>query len=149
MPVFVVLLLAVVAEVAVLVMVGNALGALVTILLLIAVSAVGVSLLRRQGTRTLTSLTDAVRNRRDPQPEMVDGTLIAIAAALILFPGFISDVAALFLLFPPTRAVVRKRLLRKAQARRMPHNIVDGEVVPDEEPRAPIVIESYRVDDDR
>lgn len=141
MPVFVLLLLAVFAEVAVIVAVGNAVGALLTILLLIAVSAVGVALLRRQGTRTLTAFSDALRNRRDPSAEMTDGVLIGVAAALVLFPGFLSDLAALFLLFPPTRAVLRKRLLRRAQARRRT-NVVDGEVVnPD-----PVIIDAQVIE---
>ncbi|MCA1655950.1 MAG: FxsA family protein, partial [Pseudonocardiaceae bacterium] len=59
MPVFVLLLIAMVAEIAVIVAVGQAVGALVTVLLLIAVSVAGVALLRRQGTRTLTAFTDA------------------------------------------------------------------------------------------
>jgi len=147
MPVFVLLLIAVAAEIAVIVAVGQAVGALVTILLLIAVSAVGVSLLRRQGTRTLTSFTEALRNRRDPQPEMADGMLIGVAAALIVFPGFVSDVAALFLLFPPTRAAVRKRMLSRARARTQRFDVVDGEVVDYEAKRAPIVIESHRADE--
>jgi len=147
MPVFVLLLIAVAAEIAVIVAVGQAVGALVTILLLIAVSAVGVSLLRRQGTRTLTSFTEALRNRRDPQPEMADGMLIGVAAALIVFPGFLSDVAALFLLFPPTRAAVRKRMLSRAHMRTQRFDVVDGEVVDPEPRQAPIVIESHRADE--
>lgn len=133
------LLIAVLAEIAVIVAVGQAIGVLVTILLLILVSAVGVAMLRRQGTRTLTALSDAVRNRRDAQPEMIDGMLIGVAAMLVLFPGFVSDVLALFLLFPPTRAVVRRRVLRRAEARRQaaaPVFVVDAEVI-DEPGSAP------------
>jgi UPF0716 protein FxsA len=146
MPVFLLLLIAVAAEIAVIVAVGQAVGALVTILLLLAVSAAGVALLRRQGTRTLSSFTDALRNRRDPQPEMLDGMLIGVAAGLVLFPGFISDIAALFLLFPPTRAVVRRRMQRRVP-RPQRFAVVDGEVVNEEPTRAPIVIESHRVDE--
>lgn len=139
MPVFVLLLIAVVAELAVIITVGQVVGALWTILLLIAVSMAGVALLRRQGTKTLTSFSEALRNRRDPSPEMADGMLIGVAAALVLFPGFLSDAAALLLLFPPTRAVVRKRLLARAAARRVVrHDVVDGEVVEAE----PIVVDS-------
>ena len=140
MPVFVLLLVAVIAELAVIIAVGNAVGALWTILLLIVVSMAGVALLRRQGTRTLTAFTEALRNRRDPGPEMADGMLIGVAAALVLFPGFLSDLAALFLLFPPTRAAVRKRLLARATARQrvVRHDVVDGEIVDDE----PIIIDS-------
>jgi UPF0716 protein FxsA len=74
--------------------------------------------------------------------------LIGVAAALVVFPGFLSDVVALFLLFPPTRALVRKRLLRRAaERRRVPdvHDVVDGEVVNDP-PMGAIVIESRRDD---
>jgi UPF0716 protein FxsA len=148
--VFVLLLVMMVAEIAVLVAIGQAIGVLVTILLLIAVSAVGVAMLRRQGVRTLTAFGDAVRNRRDPGPEMADGMLVGVAAGLVLFPGFVSDVLALFLLFPPTRALVRRRLLRRAQQHRPRQAqvfVVDSEVVHEERP-APIVIESVRDDRD-
>jgi UPF0716 protein FxsA len=135
MPVLVLLLIAVVAELAVIIAVGQAVGALWTILLLIVVSMAGAALLRRQGSLALSSVAAALRARRDPGPEVADGMLLGVAAALVLFPGFLSDVAALLLLFPPTRAVVRKRLLARAVARGrvVRHNVVDGEVV-DAEP---------------
>jgi len=144
--VFVLLVIMMVAEIAVIVAVGQAIGALVTVLLLIAVSMVGVAMLRRQGTRTFTALGDALRNRRDPQPEMVDGMLIGLAAGLVVFPGFVSDVLALFLLFPPTRGLIRRRVIKRVAQRRPQVIVVDSEVVPDE--RAPIVIESVREDRD-
>lgn len=144
MPVFALLLIGVIAELAVIIAVGQAIGALWTILLLIAVSVAGVSLLRRQGTRTLTAFTDGVRSGRPPVPEMADGVLIAIASALILFPGFISDIAALVLLFPPTRAAIRKRLLARSatRARVVRHDVVDGEVVPNE----PVIIDAQVIE---
>jgi UPF0716 protein FxsA len=153
-PVFVFLLLVLLAEIAVVVALGQAVGVLTTILLLIAVSAVGVVMLRRQGSRTLGALGEAVRNRRDPSPEMVDGMLVGAAAFLVLFPGFVTDALALLLLFPPTRAVARRRLLRRAERRHSPAAVfvVDSDVVrPDPtvpHPTAPdpIVIESYRED---
>jgi UPF0716 protein FxsA len=147
MPVFALLLIAMVAELAVIIAVGQAVGVLVTILLLIGVSVLGVTLLRRQGVRTLMAFSDALQNRRDPSQEMTDGVLIGVAAALVVFPGFLSDLAALFLLFPPTRAVVRRRLLRRAVARRQGQRpgVVDGEVVNDVQPDV-IVIDSRRED---
>ncbi|HEY0447767.1 FxsA family protein [Actinophytocola sp.] len=153
MPVFVLVLVMLLAEIAVIVAVGQAIGALVTVLLLVAVSVVGIAMLRRQGMRTLTAFSDAVRNRRDPGPEMVDGMLLGVAAALVVFPGFVSDVLALLLLFPPTRAAVRRRVLRRAAARQAASPqifVVDSEVVqPQRRDRpAPIVIESVREDRD-
>lgn len=145
MPVLALLVIAVVAELAVIIAVGQAVGVLATILLLIAVSMLGVTLLRRQGVRTLTALSDAARNRRDASPEVTDGVLLAVAAGLVVFPGFLSDVAALFLLFPPTRGLVRRRLLRRAATRRRGYAVVDGEVV-DEPPQDVIVIDARRED---
>ena len=138
MPVFALLVIAMVAELAVIIAVGQALGALVTALLLVAVSVLGVSLLRRQGVRTVMAFSEALRNRRDPSQELTDGVLIGVAAALVVFPGFLSDLVALFLLFPPTRAVVRKRLLRRAAERRQGYDVVDGEVVRP----APLIIDA-------
>lgn len=150
MPVFALLLIAMVAELAVIIAVGQAVGVLTTILLLIAVSVLGVTLLRRQGVRTLMAFSDAVRDRRDASPELTDGVLIGVAAGLVVFPGFLSDVIALFLLFPPTRGMVRRRLLRRSAARRQTHTVVDGEIVDGEVvnngPDDVIVIDTRRED---
>jgi UPF0716 protein FxsA len=149
MPVLVLLLVAMAAELAVIIAVGQAVGVLTTILLLIGVSVLGVSLLRRQGVRTLMALADAGRTRRDARPEVTDGLLIAVAAGFILFPGFLSDLVGLFLLFPPTRGIVRRRLLKRAtRGPRVHGDVVDGEVVNDPPVNAPdvIVIESRRED---
>jgi UPF0716 protein FxsA len=145
MPVFVLLLIAVAAEIAVIIAVGQVVGALVTILLLVGMSVLGMALLRRQGLRTITALSGGMRDRRDVRPEVTDGALLAVAAGLVVFPGFLSDVAALLLLFPPTRGVVRRRLLKRSPARRRGYDVVDGEVVR-EEPEDVIVIEARRED---
>lgn len=158
MPVLVLLLIAGVAEIAVLVALGNALGVLPTIGLLVAAAALGVWLLRREGRRTLREFTEAARLRRPADKEVSDGMLLAAAGVLIIVPGFISGVAGLLLLLPPVRAVVRKRMMRAAEKRskqmqdrlwmhqqRMrgaqsgrPGDFVDGEVVTvEEDPPAP------------
>ena len=150
MPVFVLLLAGVVAEIAVLIAVGQAIGLATTLLLLILGTAIGVALLRREGSRTMLAFTEAVRTRRVPHQEVADGVLIAAAGVLIMVPGFISDVAALFLLFPPTRRLVSRRMAARAEAQalRFEHErrfgttggIVDGEVVAEE----PVIIEHPR-----
>jgi UPF0716 protein FxsA len=111
------LLVAMVVEITVLVLVGKAIGLLATILLLIAASVVGMWLLRREGARTLASFQEAVRHRRVPHRELVDGVLLAAAGVLVIVPGFVSDVLALALLFPPTRALVTRRVTRVAERR--------------------------------
>lgn len=143
MPVLILILLAMVAEVTVLVWIGGLVGVLPTILLLVAATLLGGWLLRREGARALGALQQAVFARRAPDREVVDGMLIAAAGVLVFIPGLISDVLALMLLFPPTRALVRRRLLRSAKARAgvvdsmiVDQVIVDSVVV--ETPRTPV-----------
>ncbi|MGQ0773350.1 MAG: FxsA family protein [Pseudonocardiales bacterium] len=138
MPVLLILLVAAVVELVVLIAVGNAIGVLATIGLLILASLVGAALLRREGTRTLVAFNEALRTRRPPHRELIDGMLIAAAAVFIVVPGFVSDVLGLLLLLPPTRALVRRRMLRSAERGAAEHGapghfapgtVIEGEVV--------------------
>ncbi|GHH34707.1 FxsA family protein [Lentzea cavernae] len=116
MPLLALLLLGFFAEIAVLIAVGNAIGGLWVIALLLLSTLVGLSLVRRQGAQTMAAFRESVFQRQEPHQEMADGVLIAAAGALIMVPGFLSDAAALFLLFPPTRKLVSRRIARKAEA---------------------------------
>lgn len=139
MPVLLVLLVAAIVELTVLVMVGTAIGVLATIGLLILASLVGAALLRHEGLRTLVAFREALSNRRPPHRELIDGMLIATAGVFILLPGFVSDILGLLLLMPPTRALIRRRMLRTSVAptptRFASGTVVEGEVV--DEPSAP------------
>ena len=143
MPVLLLLVVATIVEITVLVLVGQAIGLLPTILLLILASLIGMWLLRREGARTLRSFQQALRANRVPHRELIDGMLIAAAGGLILLPGFVSDVLALALLFPPTRAIVSRRLtgIAERRARSAQHGgafVVDSVVIgPNEIDRRP------------
>jgi UPF0716 protein FxsA len=117
MPVLILLLLGTAIEITVLVLIGSVIGVLPTIALVVLATIIGVALLRREGTRTLTAFRDKVRAGQQPQGEMLDGVLIAVAGILIVLPGFVSDLLAIALLIPPTRAMIRKRVLRRVEAR--------------------------------
>ncbi|MDI2027252.1 FxsA family protein [Saccharopolyspora sp. TS4A08] len=117
MPILVLLLIAGVAELAVLIAMGQAIGLLPTLGLLVLGAVLGSWLLRREGRRTLAEVREAARMRRSADKEISDGMLIAAGGLLIVLPGFLSDVAGLLLLLPPTRAVVRKRMMRAAEKR--------------------------------
>ncbi|MET1075797.1 MAG: FxsA family protein [Umezawaea sp.] len=117
MRVFLLLLVGMAVEIATLVAVGKSVGVLATVGLLILGGIIGSFLLRREGARTMASFSEALRNRRAPHQEVADGVLIAAAGVLIIVPGFVSDVMALFLLFPPTRRLVSRGLARRAEER--------------------------------
>jgi UPF0716 protein FxsA len=106
-----------IAELAVLIQVGQAIGVWWTIALLIADSILGSLLMRSQGRITWRRFTEAVGEARVPAREVADGVLVIFGGALLLTPGFISDIFGLLFLLPPTRAVIRRVFLRQALKR--------------------------------
>ena len=110
------LLVAPLVELYVIFQVVDVLGAWETIGLLIIESVIGAWLIKRQGLRTLTRISQAVESGRVPGKEMVDGLLIMVAGALMLAPGFVGDIFGFLLLLPPTRALVRAPLMKRFAA---------------------------------
>jgi UPF0716 protein FxsA len=106
------------AELYVLIQVGHAIGVLNTLGLLLLVSIVGAWLAKREGIGVFRRMQASLNAGRVPGAEIVDGFLILLAAALMLTPGFLTDIVAIFLLLSPVRAVVR-RTLRRSFARRI------------------------------
>jgi UPF0716 protein FxsA len=102
-----------IAELFVIIQVGEAIGVWWTIALLIADSILGSMLMRSQGRAVWRRFNEAMQAGRAPAREVLDGVLVIFGGALLLTPGFISDVLGLLLLLPPTRAVVRTLLVRR------------------------------------
>lgn len=94
---------------------SGAIGFFNTLGLMILVAVVGSWLVRREGFRVWNRFNDAVASGQIPAREIVDGVLILGAGALLLTPGFLSDVLGLLMLFPPTRAMFRSYLLRRSR----------------------------------
>jgi UPF0716 protein FxsA len=106
-----------IAELAVIIQVGQAIGVWWTIGLLVADSIVGSLLMRSQGRAAWRRFNQAVVSGRVPAREVADGVLVIFGGALLLTPGFISDVFGLLFLLPPTRALIRRVFLREAMRR--------------------------------
>ena len=90
----------------VIVQVGQSIGLLPTIVLLIAISAIGTSLVKREGIKVYQDFTATLQRGEEPSSQIVQGFCILAAGVFLLAPGFISDVLAISLLLPPTRALV-------------------------------------------
>ena len=101
------------AEIYVLLQVGHAIGVVNTLALLILVSIVGAWLAKREGLGVIRRMQAALEAGRVPGKELIDGFLVLLAAALMLTPGFLTDIVAILLLLPPVRAVVRSELRRR------------------------------------
>lgn len=100
-----------IAELALIIWVGTEIGVLNTIALLILDSVLGSLLMRSQGRHAWRRFNQALMQGRPPAKEVIDGVLVIGGGALLLTPGFISDVFGLLLLLPPTRAIVRRLIL--------------------------------------
>ena len=105
------------AELYVIIQVGNAIGAVPTILILLFDALLGSFLLRHQGRAAWVRFNRALSENRVPHKEVIDGVLVIFGGALLLTPGFITDVFGLIFLIPPTRAMVRALSIRFAMAR--------------------------------
>src|SRR5919107_5929746 len=124
MPLLLVLLFIVVpiVELFVIIQVGEAIGVLPTIALLIADSVLGSLLMRAQGRAAWRRFNGALAQGRVPHREVLDGVLVIFGGALLLTPGFVTDILGVLLLLPPTRAVIRGVLVRRL----LPRMVVSG-----------------------
>lgn len=112
---FIALLLVPLAELYVIVQVAGSIGVLETIGLLILVSVVGAWLLKREGMAAWKRLNEQLQAGRVPAKEVTDGAMIMFGGALLLTPGFLTDIVGLLFVLPPTRAAI-KGLFRRAAA---------------------------------
>jgi UPF0716 protein FxsA len=101
-----------IAELYVIIQVGEAIGIWPTLALLLADALLGSFLLKHQGRGAWRRFNEALTQRRFPGKEVADGLLIVVGGTLLLAPGFLTDIVGLFLLIPPTRAIARSLLRR-------------------------------------
>ncbi len=106
-------LLVPVAEVWLLVTIGERIGFGATLALVVGSAVLGVWLARREGVAAWRRVQARLAAGALPGPELVDGLVVLLAAALLVAPGVLTDAAGLLGLFPPTRALARRALVRR------------------------------------
>jgi UPF0716 protein FxsA len=106
-----------IAELYVIIQVGEAIGVLPTIALLIVDSFLGAALLRSQGRAAWRRFNEALALGRIPTREVFDGAMVILGGAFLITPGFITDLIGVLLLIPPTRAAFRGIVSRLALRR--------------------------------
>lgn len=115
-----------IVELYAIIQVGQAIGVLPTIALLIAVSVLGSWLVKREGLGVWRRAQQQLQRGEMPANELIDGMLILLAGALMLTPGFVTDIVGVLLLLPPTRAVLRSALVRRYRNRLLAGATVGG-----------------------
>lgn len=97
-------------EIASLLIVGSWIGVGWTLLLLLGGFVLGLLLIGRGGREAMSAVNQAARSRQVGDDAVTGGFLTVIAGVLLMIPGFVSDLAALALLLPPVRTLVRRRM---------------------------------------
>ncbi len=101
------------AEIYFLIQVGEHIGALSTILLCILTAALGAILLRIQGILTLLRAQRKLQQGEIPADDLLEGLILLIAGALLLTPGFATDVIGFLCLIPALRSLLALKLLHR------------------------------------
>jgi|GEM_PF-39686 UPF0716 protein FxsA len=112
---FLLFILVPIVEMVVLIKVGQAIGTLWTVGLVLLTAFLGINILRQQGLSTLSRARWRVRSGQLPVQEMLTGILLAVGGALLLTPGFITDTFGFICLFPWSRHWLLSHLLGRFQ----------------------------------
>ena len=113
--------------------IGGKIGALNTVSLIFLTAFVGIYFAKIEGVKTMKSgLVNFYKNKA-PIYEIISGASIAIAALLLIVPGFISDTIGLLLLIPYTRKILIYLFVKKNKInpKQSEPNTVDGEIIED------------------
>jgi len=100
-------------ELFILIKIGSQIGALNTVVLVIATAMLGAMLARMEGLRTLQQIQSSLSQGHIPAEELIDGVLIFAGGILLITPGILTDLFALVLLFPYTRMHFKRWLRRR------------------------------------
>ena len=116
-----------IAEIAIFIGVGGAIGLWNTLALIVLTAIAGTALLRAQGLSTLRRAQESFARHVFPMAELFDGLCLLVAGAMLLTPGFATDAAGLALFVPWIRAALRRAMLGYLGAREGARLWVDGE----------------------
>jgi UPF0716 protein FxsA len=105
------------AELYVIYKVGDAIGILPTLAILVLDSLIGSMLLKSQGRQVWQRFNGQVQSGHVPHREILDGVLVIFGGAFLITPGFLTDIIGILLLLPPTRSVFRGFLTKRLGAR--------------------------------
>ena len=118
-------------EIYLLIEVGGQVGALNTVALIFFTAIIGLYFAKYQGLKTLKSGMINLYQNKIPVYEMISGASIALAAFLLIVPGFFTDFIGFFLLIPFTRKILFILTLRKKtkKSNKSENKIIDGEII--------------------
>ena len=120
-------------EIFLLIKIGAEIGAFTTVSLIFLTAIVGIYFAKLEGIKTLRSGVTNLYQNKAPVNEIVSGASIAIAALLLIIPGFFTDAVGFLLLFPLTRKMIVSFLIKKGKIKQTKgnNNTIDAEIIED------------------
>ena len=126
--VLITIILVPIIEIYLFIKVGGQIGAFNTISLIFITAIIGVIYARYEGLNTLKSGFVQISKNEPPTYEMVSGAAIAIAALLLIVPGFATDILGFLIIFPLTRKIIFDKFAKKLKVKKKnKNNFIDGE----------------------
>jgi len=130
-PIVLSILLVPVIEIYLLIKIGSQIGAITTILLIFTTAIVGIYYAKYEGLNTLKSGFAQLSKNEVPTYEMISGAAIALAALLLIIPGFATDVLGFLIIFPITRKLIFSKFINKSKFNKSKYeekkDFIDGE----------------------
>ena len=118
-----------VIEIFIMIKVGQNIGALNTIMLIFLTAVIGLYFARIQGLTTLKAGLTNIYKNQTPINELFYGASIAVAAMLLIIPGFLTDFIGFLLLIPLTRNLIISPLVKKNEFKKRKEDILEAEVI--------------------
>ena len=112
-PLILLIILIPIIEIYLFIKIGSQIGAITTILLIISTAIIGVYYAKYEGLNTLKSGFIQLSKNKTPAYEVLSGAAIAIAALLLIIPGFATDVIGFLIIFPVTRKLLFSKFIKK------------------------------------
>ena len=116
-------------EIAVMINIGQEIGVLNTILIIFSTAIVGIYYARIEGLNTIRSGMVNLYKNKIPVYEMISGASIALAAILLILPGFVTDTIGFLLIFPLTRRIIITLWLKKRNNLKKPKDFIEAEII--------------------
>ena len=114
-------------EIYLFIQIGGQIGAFNTILIILLTAVIGIYFVRLQGLNTLRSGVTQLYRNQIPIYEMMSGAALALAALLLIIPGFATDVIGFLLILPITRNLIFKYLGKKYKKEKVKDDLIEGE----------------------
>jgi UPF0716 protein FxsA len=112
-----------VIELALLIKVGSFLGVFNTVLVVILTAVVGAYMVRSEGIGVMYRIQKSMQEGVFPEEELINGAMILVAGALLLTPGFFTDVLGFIMVFPVSRNIIKKYAKKHIKKKIHPNEI--------------------------